>query len=125
MKSTTNTGMGERGAASIKTVLAFLLIGVVVFSLIKVAPIYTEQRQIIYDLEELASKVAVRNSKEDEVKTAIEVLRRKYDLPENSIKLNTIGQNRAEISLAYTRAINFIVTTYDWKVDYKASGKAL
>lgn len=124
MKITTHTGAGERGAVTIKTILTFALIGIVVFSVIKVAPVYTEQRQVVFDVDELANKTAVRNLKEDDVKKAIDSLRQKYNLPENSIKLDSHAQNKAQISLAYTRAIDFIVTTYNWKVDHKSEAKA-
>ena len=124
MKITTHTGAGERGAVTIKTLLTFALIGIVVFSVIKVAPVYTEQRQVVFDVDELANKTAVRNLKEDDVKKAIDSLRQKYNLPENSIKLDSHAQNKAQISLAYTRAIDFIVTTYNWKVDHKSEAKA-
>jgi hypothetical protein len=115
----------ERGAVSIKTLLTFLLIAAIGFSAWKVLPIYTEQRQIIYDVDELANKAAVRNLKEDEIKKAIETIRVRYSLPENSISLVTFGQSKMQISLAYTKAIDFIVTTYNWKVDHMADGKAI
>jgi hypothetical protein len=120
-----NSRAGERGAVSIKTLLTFFIIIAVGFSAFKVLPIYTEQRQIIFDVDELANKAAIRNLKEDEVKKAIESLRVRYNLPENSINLVTFGQNKMQISLAYTRPVDFFVTTYNWKVDYMANGKAM
>lgn len=125
MKSTRHGRASERGAVTIKTLLTFFIAGAVIFSMIKIIPVYTEQRQVIYDVDELANKTAVRSLKEGDVKKAIEDLRLKYDLPENSIKLDSHAQNSAKISLSYTRAINFIVTTYTWKVDHKAEGKAI
>ena len=124
MNTTSRTRAGERGAVSIKTLLTFAAVGIVIFSIIKIVPVYTEERQIIYDVDELANKSAVRNLKEEEVKKAIESLRQKYSLPENSLKLESHGQNKANISLAYARPIDFVVTTYSWKVTHKVEGKS-
>ena len=115
----------ERGAVSIKTLLTFVTIAVILFAAIKLLPVYTEQRQIIYDVEELANKAAVRNLKEDEIKKAIDNVRVKYSLPENSINLVSNSQTNMQISLVYTKAIDFMVTTYNWKVNYMATGKSL
>lgn len=116
---------GERGAVSIKNLLTFLLLGLVVFAAVKVVPVYTEQRQVVYDVDDLANKAAVRNLKEDEVKKAIIALCSKYSLPEGSIKLDSLGDNKARISLGYTKAVDFLVTTYDWKVNHTADGKSI
>jgi hypothetical protein len=117
--------ISERGAVSVKTLLTFLSLGLLVFATVKIFPVYMEQRQVVYEVDEIANKAAVRNLKEEEVKKAIETLRVKYDLPEGSIKLESLGDNKAKISLGYTKAIDFIVTTYNWKVDFMADGKAL
>jgi hypothetical protein len=116
---------GERGAVSVKTLFTFLIIGAVVFAAIKLVPVYAEQRQVIYDVDDLANKAAVRNLKEDEVKKAITTLHTKYSLPEGSIKLDSLGDNKVKISLGYTKAIDFLVTTYDWKVNHTADGKPI
>ncbi len=116
---------GERGAITIKTLLTFLIIGMVIFAAVKFVPVYAEQRQIIFDVDELASKAAARNLKEEETKKAIDTLRLKYSLPEGSIKLETLGENKAKISLGYTRVIDLLVTTYNWPVSYTADGKGI
>lgn len=120
-----DSGAGERGAVTIKTLLTFLLIGAVVFATVKIFPVYMEQRQVVFEVDEIANKAAVRNLKEEDVNKAIESLRVKYSLPEGSIKLESIGDNKAKISLGYTKAIDLVVTTYDWTVNFTANGKAL
>ncbi|MBI3654284.1 MAG: hypothetical protein HY231_24920 [Acidobacteria bacterium] len=120
-----NSRAGEGGAVTIKTLLTLVIVVVAIFSAIKVLPTYAEQRQIIFDIDELANKSAARNLKEDDIKKAMESLRVKYSLPENSITLIAYGQSNMQISLAYNRLIDFFVTTYDWKVNYIAHGKAI
>ena len=124
MKTTDQPHAGERGAVTIKTLLTFAFVGALLFSVFKVVPVYTEQRQVIFDVDELANKSAVRNLKEEEVKKAMASLRDKYSLPENSLKLDSYSTNKAQLTLSYSRPIDFIVTTYNWKVDYKSEGKA-
>jgi Flp pilus assembly protein TadG len=115
---------GERGAVSIKTILILLVLAVVVFVVIKVTPVYLEQRSLTYRLDELANKVAVRNPKPDDVRKEVDNIRKEYNLPDGSINFTT-STDTAQISLSYNRSIDFLVTTYDWKVDYKVTGKPL
>jgi hypothetical protein len=116
---------GERGAVSIKTLFTFLAIGIVLFSAIKFIPVYSEQRQVIYEVEEMAQKASVRNLKEEDVKRAVEALRIKYDLPEGSIKIDSFASNKVQITLSYTRVIDLMITSYSWPVMYTAQGKAI
>ena len=125
MNQIVNHRASERGAVSIKTLFTFALVGAVILTLVKILPVYAEQRQIIYDVDELANKCAIRNIKTDDVKKAITELTSKYSLPEGSISLISHEQDRAQITLSYKKSIDFIVTNYDWKVDHVALGKAL
>lgn len=122
------TGMqtreGERGAVKITTVFLVLLLLAVTFTVIKIAPVYTEERQLTHEVEELARISAVRNLKVDQVEKGIEKLRTTYELPENSITLVSHAQNQVQIDIKYNKVINLLVTTYDWKVQYSAKGKA-
>ncbi|MEK6321503.1 MAG: hypothetical protein AABN33_07455 [Acidobacteriota bacterium] len=115
----------ERGAVSIKALLTLVLLAVVAFTVIKIAPVYVDERQVKYDVDDLANKSAVRNSKEVDIKKAIEAIKKEYNLPENSINLVSREPGRCQISISYQRDIDFLVTTYQWKVDYTAAGKDL
>ena len=115
----------ERGAISIKALLTLLLIGAAVFVVIKIAPVYIDERQVTYKVEDLASKSAVRNSKEDVIQKAIEAIQKEYDLPENSINLVSREPGRVQISISYQKNIDLLVTTYQWKVAHTAAGKDL
>lgn len=124
MNNLSNTRAGERGAISIKTLVIMLLAATSIFSIFKIAPVYTEQRQLIFDADELANKCAVRNLKIDDVKKAAESLRTKYSLPEGSINVVNVSDNKTQINVSYSKDIDFLVTKYNWKVDYIANGKA-
>ena len=115
---------GERGAISIKAVLMLLIVAAVVFIVIKGAPIYVEQRKVIYDVDELARVATIRGWKEDKINQDIAKIRGEYDLPEGSINLLPRDKN-VQIVIAYQRDIDLLVTTYTWKVDHTAVGKEL
>ena len=115
----------ERGAISIKALLIFVLLGVATFMVIKIAPVYIDERQVTFKVDDLANKSAVRNSKEDDIKKAIEAIKKDYNLPENSINLVSREAGKVQISLSYQKDIDLLVTTYQWKVNYTAAGKDL
>ncbi|HJQ71427.1 MAG TPA: hypothetical protein VKA70_20785 [Blastocatellia bacterium] len=115
---------GERGAVKITTILLLVILMALTFAVIKVAPVYTEEQQLTHELDELARISAVRNYKPEQIEKGIEKLRTEYELPENSITLTTHAQNQVQIDLKYNKVINLLVTTYDWKVQHSAKGKA-
>ena len=115
----------ERGAISIKVLLILILIGGAAFIVIKIAPVYIDERQVTYKVDDLANKSAVRNSKEDQIYKAIEVIRKEYDLPEDSITLVSREQGRVQISINYQKDIDLLLTTYQWRVAHTVSGKDL
>jgi hypothetical protein len=115
---------GERGAVKITTILLVLVLIAVTFTVIKIVPVYTEERQLTHDIDELARISAVRNYKQEQVEKGIEKLRTAYELPENSITLVSQAQNHVQIDVKYNKVIDLLVTTYDWKVEYSAKGRA-
>jgi hypothetical protein len=119
-----NARAGERGAISIKALLMLFAVGVVAFVIIKFVPVYVEQRKLMWDVEELARIAAVRNLKEDKIEPEVKKIRGTYDLPDGSI--NVVKHDRdVQIKVGYIRAIDLVVTTYDWKVDRTIVGKEL
>ena len=115
----------ERGAVKIQVILIFVALAVVAFVVIKIAPVYIDERQVIYKVDDLANKAAVRNLKEDDINKGIERIRQEYGLPQDSIKLAAREANRTRIAVSYSIAIDFLITTFNWKVDYVADGKAV
>jgi uncharacterized membrane protein len=115
----------ERGAVSIKVVLSLMLVGVGAFMVIKIAPVYIDDRQLTFKVDDLANKSAVRNTKEDDINKAIEFIRKEYDLPENSINLVSRESGKVQISIIYQKDIDLLVTTYQWKVNRTVAGKDL
>jgi hypothetical protein len=114
----------ERGAISIKALLMLCVLAAAAFVVIKFAPVYIEQRKLMHDVEELARIAAVRNWKEDKIDPEVKKIRGDYDLPDGS--LNVVKHDRdVKITVGYSRAIDLLVTTYDWRVDRTIIGKEL
>ena len=127
MSNVTDTGTrpGERGAISIKALLGLLLAGAVAFGVLKVAPVYIEQQKVVHEVNELARIAAVRGWKEDRIAQDMKRLSAEYNLPESGLNLVSRSEKGVQISISYQRDIDFLVTTYLWKVDQMALGKDL
>src|SRR5215510_13310096 len=125
MSNVTGTGArpGERGAISIKALLGLLLAGAVAFGVLKVAPVYIEQQKVVHEVNELARIAAVRGWKEDRIAQDMKRLSAEYNLPESGLNLVSRSEKGVQISISYQRDIDFLVTTYLWKVDQMALGK--
>ena len=115
----------ELGAVSIKTILILVGLAAAAFMLFKLVPVYVDERQITFKVEDLANKSAVRNSKDADIQKAIDVIKKEYELPENSIALVSREPGKVQISLNYQKSIDLLVTTYEWKVAHMAAGKDL
>jgi Flp pilus assembly protein TadG len=116
---------GERGAVSIKTILVVFCLACAVFLVMKFAPIYIEQRKVIYDVEEVARIAAVRGYKEEKITPELGRISGTYDLPEGSINFLRRDNQSVQIAVTYTRSVDLLVTTYDWKVEHTIVGKEL
>jgi len=115
----------EHGAISIRVLLTLILIGTAAFIVIKIAPVYIDERQLAFKVDDLANISAVRNLKEDDINKKIESIRKEYELPENSISLISREPGRVKISVSYQKNIDFLVTTYLRQFTYTAAGKDL
>lgn len=125
MGNRTDTLSRQRGAVSIKTLLALALIGVLAFLAIKIVPVYVEQQRVVHDVNELARIAAVRGWKEDKINKDIQRISGEYSLPDNGINFVSSGEKGVQIAVSYQRNIDLLVTTYQWKVDHTAIGKDL
>ena len=116
---------GERGAVSIKTALALIIVAVVAFGVIKIAPVYIEQQRVVHEVNELARVAAVRGWKDDKINQDIKRISIEYTLPDNGINFVGKSEKGVQITVAYQRNIDLLVTTYEWKVDHTVIGKDL
>jgi hypothetical protein len=116
---------GERGAVSIKTVLGLFIVAVVAFGVIKIAPVYIEQQRVVHEVNELARVAAVRGWKDDKINQDIKRISIEYTLPDNGINFVGKSEKGVQITVAYQRNIDLLVTTYEWKVDHTVIGKDL
>ena len=114
----------ERGAVSIKVLLTLVALAIATFVVIKVVPVYVEQRQVIHEIDELARIAAVRGFKVERINQDIDKIRGEYNLPENSITLGPT-QKGVHIIIGYSKNIDFLVTNYTWRVEHTAIGREI
>ncbi|HKV42249.1 MAG TPA: hypothetical protein VJX67_23805 [Blastocatellia bacterium] len=118
---------GERGAVKIKTALIFLGLAIGLAIIIKIAPVYVDQQEVEHDSDELARKVSVGMppfNNPDRIARDVKQIIADHGLPEGSIVI-TSHDNTAEVTVKYTKQIDFLVTTYDWTVDYVNQQKGI
>ena len=115
----------ERGAISIKVLLGLVLVAVIAFTAIKIAPVYIEQQTVVHEVNELARIAAVRGWKEERIAQDIKRLSVAYNIPDNGINFVSRSEKGVQIAINYQRNIDLLVTTYLWKVDYTSLGKEL
>lgn len=126
MRNPTRIGLpkGERGAVQIKTALSVMVLLVGAFIIIKVAPVYIEQRQIAHEVGELARIAAVRRMEKDKINKQIGEIQNKYSLRDGSISLAEEPKNgRVNITVNYNVKIDFFLTEYDWQYNDTIQGK--
>jgi hypothetical protein len=67
----------------------------------------------------------VRSYKQDQVTKGIATILTEYSLPEGSVTIVALAENKVQLRLQYTRTIDFLVTQWDWAVSYTADGRAI
>jgi hypothetical protein len=116
---------GERGAVQIKTVVIVFFLLCTAFLMLKLVPVYVEQRKVIFDVEELARIATVRSYTDARITPEINKIRGTYELPEGSINLMQRVGPGVQIGINYTRSVDLLITTYSWKVEHTIVGKEL
>ncbi|MFL6275270.1 MAG: hypothetical protein ACJ74G_08655 [Blastocatellia bacterium] len=115
----------QRGAVSIKTIVILFVLFCAAFLMLKLVPVYVEQRKVIFEVEELARIATVRSFKDERIVPEITKIRGTYELPEGSINLLQRVGPGVQIGVNYTRSVDLLVTTYSWKVEHTIVGKEL
>ncbi|HJQ27664.1 MAG TPA: hypothetical protein VKA60_27520 [Blastocatellia bacterium] len=116
---------GERGAVQIKTIIIVFFLLCTAFLMLKLVPVYIEQRKVIFDVEELARIATVRSYSDARITPEINRIRGTYELPEGSINLLQRVGPGVQIGINYTRSVDLLITTYSWKVEHTIVGKEL
>jgi hypothetical protein len=124
MREAVRFGEGERGAVKIQTILVLVAVAIVAFVVLKITPVYIEERKVIHDVDEIARISAVRGYKDDKVARELNKILGDHGLPEDSIKFN-VKDRRVKITVGYKRDIDFLVTNYTWQVNHEVEGTEL
>ena len=98
-----DTRLRERGAISIKTLLMLVLVAIVAFMVVKLAPPYIEQQKVVHDVNELARVAAVRVRKEDESTPGSVRVDVRLKLPDNCSTFVTRNEKGVQLPISYQR----------------------
>ncbi|HZS43981.1 MAG TPA: hypothetical protein VFC63_02675 [Blastocatellia bacterium] len=127
MKRVNGFVASQRGAGRIKFIFIICMISVIAVILFRGLPVYITDQEIQHDLKEAARTGAIRNATEAQIRKELMKNQEEYwiTLPENT-QYNIVKKpNSVEIEINTTIPINFIVTTYDYQIKYKAFDQQL
>jgi len=111
----------QRGAGRIKLTFIVVVISVLAVIAFKGLPVYITDQELQHDVKEVARTSAVRNSNEAQIRKELLKAQEGYwvTLPENTQYSITKSAHGVQIEVDTTIPIDFIVTTYDYKIKIK------
>jgi len=111
----------QRGAGRIKLTFIVVVISVLAVIAFKGLPVYITDQELQHDVKEVARTSAVRNSNEAQIRKELMKAQEGYwvTLPENTQYSITKSAHGVQIEVDTTIPIDFIVTTYDYKIKIK------
>jgi hypothetical protein len=111
----------QRGAGRIKLTFVVIVISVLAVLAFKGLPVYITDQELQHDVKEVARTSAVRNSSEAQIRKELMKAQEGYwvTLPENTQYNVTKSAHGVQIEVNTVIPINFIVTTYEYKINVK------
>jgi len=121
MKRAFNFTSNQRGSGRIKFTLVIIVITVLAVLAVKGLPVYITDQELQHDVKEVARTSAVRNSSEAQIRKDLMKAQEGYwvTLPENTQYNITKSAHGVQIEVNTMIPINFIVTTYEYKINVK------
>ena len=111
----------QRGAGRIKFTIIIIVLTIVIVVLVKGLPVYITDQELQHDAKEVARTSAIRNSNEATIRKELMKAQEGYwvTLPENTQYNITKSAHGVQIEINTMIPINFIVTTYEYKINLK------
>ena|SRR5258708_36023639 len=111
----------QRGAGRIKLTFVVIVIMTLAVIAFKGLPVYITDQELQHDVKEVARTSAVRNSSEAQIRKDLMKAQEGYwvTLPENTQYNITKSAHGVQIEVNTMIPINFIVTTYEYKISVK------
>ncbi len=112
--------VSERGEGQTQLIVTLSIVGLLAFVAIKVVPVYWQEKNVKYELEELNRKVSVGSKgyiKDEEIRDAGKKMLDGNQVPED-VKFEVVKSGGTVTSkVIYTVPIEFYVYTYNWEVN--------
>lgn len=109
----------ERGEGQTQLIVTLAIVGLLGFVAVKVVPVYWQEKNVKYELEELNRKVSIGSKgfqKDEEVQAGGKKILNDNLCPEDAKFEVTKGGGTVTSKISYTVPIEFYVYTYNWEV---------
>ena len=123
MKRANSFATNQLGAGRIKLTIVVLVIMTVGLILYRGLPVYITDQEMQHDVKEVARTASMRNNTEGQIRRELLKAQEGYwvELPPDT-EYNIIKKpHGVQIEVNTTIPINFIVTTYNYKINIKVS----
>lgn len=110
----------ERGEGQTQLIVTLAIVGLIGFIAVKVVPVYWQEKNVKYELEELNRKVGIGAKgaqKDDEIQAAGKKILNDNQAPEDAKFECTKGGGTVTSRIIYTVPIEFYVYTWNWEVN--------
>lgn len=110
----------ERGEGQTQLIVTLAIVGLLGFIAVKVVPVYWQEKNVKYELEELNRKISIGSKgtqKDEEIRDAGKKVLNDNQCPEDAkFEVNKAGGSVTS-KISYTVPIEFYVYTYNWEVN--------
>lgn len=119
-------GRSERGAGQLKTVLVVAIIALLIYSAIKIVPVYVNNYQLADKMEEQARFAIVNRYTEEQVRDNIFKVCQELEIPAKKEDIKVVSNNAVvKISMQYTVPVDVLSFHMDLHFAPTSENKAL
>ncbi len=115
--------VGERGEGQTQLIVTLTIIGLIGFVAYKIVPVYWQDQNVKYEVQEINRKVSIGSpkfQKDEEIKDQIRKMLDENQVPADAKFSCTKAAGSAVTTVSYTTPIEFYVYTYNWETSIEA-----
>lgn len=118
---------GQRGAGRVKLFLTLFVIVTLVILGMRILPVYITDQEMQHEIKEIARQAAVRRKTEKDIRRDLISRHQDYwiTLPDNLEYSVSRRDKMVVIEVDTTVPINLLFTTYDYRINFKATDSGL
>jgi hypothetical protein len=125
-RRSTMRGRSERGAGRLKTILVVAIIALIIYSAIKIVPVYVNNYQLADKMEEQARFAIVNHYSEEQVRDNIFKVCQELEIPAKKEDIKVVSNNAVvKIAMQYTVPVDVLSYHLDLHFAPTSENKAL